>query len=429
METKLKVLFHLKRSEINSDGACPILGRITVVAATAQPRAGRTANPRSTRAQLPSSQSAGPRNTTTAQLPTKQPTGPRNATAQQHIEPTSDSHHNTVQSHTEQTATDDPRSTTAQFRTKLSVDPRKWDARAGRLRGKSDEAVRINEKLNRINALIFLRYEELLAQRGETTAQQVKNAFQGISSCMESLTEYFAAHNAEYEKHVGVDRVRGTWMAYNNSLRHLKRFIRVKYKLDDVLLRSLTPAFIDDFDFYLRYDRKLSSGTINQVVWPLGKIVRKAMSEAILFSDPFAHYERKYEASGIKHLSNEELHRLMNTQLGKSKLYLTRDMFVLSCFTGLSYADMRNLTLGNLTFEDGMHWIRTSRQKTGVDCNIPLLDIPLGIINKYRSYGAEGRLLPVPSSSTMNRNLKKNSSTLGRGQQMAVIRTPSGDYD
>ena len=85
MENKLKVLFHLKRSENNSDGVCPILGRITVGV------------------------------------------------------------------------------TTAQFRTKLMTDPSKWDTRAGRLAGKGYEAVKINERLKRINALIFLRYGELFS--------------------------------------------------------------------------------------------------------------------------------------------------------------------------------------------------------------------------------------------------------------------------
>jgi len=329
MENKLKVLLHLKRSESNVAGECPILGRITVG------------------------------------------------------------------------------TTTAQFRTKLMADSRRWDARAGRLAGKSSEAVEINEKLNRINVLIFLRYEELLAQRGDTTAQEVKNAFQGIAISVESLLACFVRYNEEYRKRIGIDRMKGTWEKYNNSLRHTREFIRIKYKLDDIPLRGLTPSFIDDFDFYLRYDRKLSSGTITQIIWPLQKIVRNAMSEGLLFNYPFAHYEHIYEAGGIKHLSQEELHRFMNTQLGKHSLYLIRDMFVLSCFTGLSYSDMLNLTPDNLTVEDGMHWIRTFRQKTGVDCNIPLLDIPLGIINKYRGSAPEGRLLPIPGNDTMNKNLKK----------------------
>jgi hypothetical protein len=56
-------------------------------------------------------------------------------------------------------------------------------------------------------------------------------------------------------------------------------------------------------------------------------------------------------------------------------------MFLFSCFTGLAYTDICNLTEKQIVkAPDGVLWIRTNRQKTGVSCNIPLLDIPVQII-------------------------------------------------
>ena len=82
-------------------------------------------------------------------------------------------------------------------------------------------------------------------------------------------------------------------------------------------------------------------------------------------------------------------------------------MFLFSCFTGLSYIDMYNLTEANITkAEDGILWIRTSRKKTGVSSNIPLLEIPAQIIEKYRKTAPNGKLLPVPGNAALNRYLK-----------------------
>ena len=81
---------------------------------------------------------------------------------------------------------------------------------------------------------------------------------------------------------------------------------------------------------------------------------------------------------------------------------------LLSCFTGIPYGDMRLLTTDNLSLaDDGTWWIRSSREKTGVEFEIPLLELPLRIIEKYRDTAPDGRLLPMYANSTMNFYLKR----------------------
>src|SRR5574344_2210540 len=56
--------------------------------------------------------------------------------------------------------------------------------------------------------------------------------------------------------------------------------------------------------------------------------------------------------------------------------------------------------------DDGVLWIKTSRQKTGTPCDIPLLDIPKQIIEKYKGIAKNGKLLPMLSCGRLNKNLK-----------------------
>ena len=62
---------------------------------------------------------------------------------------------------------------------------------------------------------------------------------------------------------------------------------------------------------------------------------------------------------------------------------------------------MRNLREENIrTYFDNHEWININRQKTGVESNIRLLDLPRRIIEKYRGLCEDGRIFPVPHYMT-----------------------------
>ena len=91
----------------------------------------------------------------------------------------------------------------------------------------------------------------------------------------------------------------------------------------------------------------------------------------------------------------------MEGRLKNAKQELYRDLYLFCAFTGLSFADMRNLTEENIhTYFDEHEWININRQKTGVVSNIRLLDIAKRIIDKYRGLCGNGRIFPVPHYNT-----------------------------
>ena len=86
----------------------------------------------------------------------------------------------------------------------------------------------------------------------------------------------------------------------------------------------------------------------------------------------------------------------MEGKLKNAKQELYRDLYLFCAFTGLSFADMRNLTKENIrTYFDDHEWININRQKTGVVSNIRLLDIAKRIIDKYRGLCEDGRIFPT----------------------------------
>lgn len=295
-----------------------------------------------------------------------------------------------------------------QFSAKVSISVSLWDTKSGRATGKTKTALSVNASLNKISVAIHSAYKELSFHKDNVLALDVKNAFQGIASEQDTLVSYFETHNENFKKSVGVNRAEGTYKRFLTSLGHLKRFMRKKYNISDIPFQALTPSFVTDYDYYLRVDLRLASGTINNTIVPLRRIVKIAINNGLLRNDPFIDY--KYITTPIipKSLTAEELNILIKAKLSRPNLNFIRDMFLFSSFTGIAFSDMRNLTAKNLsTAEDGVQWVHFKRKKTGAPCHIPLLEIPLQLIDKYRGLAKDGKLFPMISCSKTNIYLKR----------------------
>jgi len=77
--------------------------------------------------------------------------------------------------------------TMAQFSTKQTTTVSLWDTRANRMTGKSTTAVAVNRALDKLSVSINSHYQKLIQLNGSTTANEVKNAFQGVASAQHTL--------------------------------------------------------------------------------------------------------------------------------------------------------------------------------------------------------------------------------------------------
>lgn len=294
----------------------------------------------------------------------------------------------------------------AAFSVKMKAPQSRWIS--GRASGKSVAAKEINNRLDEIRAMALSIYCEQSAVRDGVTAEEVKSILLGMASEQETLLSYFRQFISNFEKRVGVNRTAKSLQAYRNAYRHIENFCIEKYRLTDIPFSALDRSFIDKYDLYLRTERNLAPGTIINLTVQLKTIVGEAIADGIITTYPFTGYEPAHPKTVQKYLTAEELQRIMTTPLHRQTLYHTRDMFLFSCYTGISYRDMRLLTKDNLSLaEDGTWWIRSARQKTKVEFEIPLLDLPLQILKKYRDTASGDRLLPMYCNSTLNLYLKE----------------------
>lgn len=303
------------------------------------------------------------------------------------------------------------------FSAKLSVSASLWSL--GRAQGKSAEITAINRQLDEYRASALAIYREQSAVRERVTAEEIKCLLLGMACGQETLLDYFHTFIEQFEKRVGVNRSAKSAQTYRTTCDHLARFLSKRLQLSDIPFSALDRSFIDKFDLYLRTEQHFAPRTVILYMTRLHTVVNKAIAAGIITADPFAGYEPPRPERKRRYLTREELKRLMTIPLPSSKLYLVRDLFLFSCYTGISYGDMYRLTVDKLeTAEDGTIWIKAVREKTGVEFEVPLLDLPRHIIDKYRDTTADGKLLPMYGNSELNKGLKQLAAACGINRKL-----------
>ena len=295
-----------------------------------------------------------------------------------------------------------------QFSCKMDVPLRLWDVKNNRASGKSVEAQRINLAVDKIRVEVNRRYQELMQTDGYVTAAKLKDAYLGIGVKQETLLKLFEQHNAEFAKKVGHSRAQGTFTRYRTVCNHIREFLPHTYKREDIPLKELNLTFINDFEYFLRTEKKCRTNTVWGYMIVLKHIVSIARNDGRLPFNPFAGYINSPESVDRGYLTQKEIQTLMDAPMKNTCHELVRDLFVFSVFTGLAYSDVKNLTADRLqTFFDGNLWIITRRKKTNTESNIRLLDVPKRIIEKYKGLARDGHVFPVPSNGSCNKILKE----------------------
>ena len=277
-----------------------------------------------------------------------------------------------------------------------------WDSKKERVKGRSTEVLSLNLELDNIqNGLlnIFRRmeFDESLS------LERIKMEFLGKKEDIGTIMELFDRHIADVKKQVGVSVSAATWQKYNLCKKHFTVFLKSKYRRTDLKLSELTYVVLHDFDIYLRTTVGQAHNTATKTLKTFKTITIFGGKLGVLHHDPFVNLHFHMEPVDRGFLTDEEILRVANKDLGIQRLELVRDIFIFSCFTGLAYIDVSNLTPDHIVTMDDKQWIMTKRQKTSVETNVLLLDIPRAIIAKYshKTY-RDGKLFPVLTNQKTN---------------------------
>ncbi|MEO0640467.1 MAG: site-specific integrase, partial [Bacteroidota bacterium] len=204
---------------------------------------------------------------------------------------------------------------------------------------------------------------------------------------------------------------------FETTLKHLRSFLQHQYQREDYYLVDLRFAFINDFDHFLRTQKKIGNNTTVKYLSLFRKIIFLAIENEWLEKDPFSRYKGRVKTIDRDFLTKEELERIQQKEFPTARLSQVRDIFVFSCYTGLAYADVAKLTPEHIRRHvDGSFWIDVNRTKTDSKSLIPLLSQAKAIIDLYKNSPErkiKNQLLPVKSNQKMNAYLKEIADVCG----------------
>ena len=157
----------------------------------------------------------------------------------------------------------------AQFSAKLEVVPNNWDAKKYIVKGRSKEAKDTNRELERLTDSINTLYKKIVDEQDYVTAELLKNALMGVGVRKERLLELLEEHNEEYKLKIGVSVVAHSFVRYRRTYELLTSFLNERYGVKDIALKQLKYPFIEEFDFYLRTDKRFVKYPLSELhlVW------------------------------------------------------------------------------------------------------------------------------------------------------------------
>ncbi len=297
------------------------------------------------------------------------------------------------------------------------IEPEKWHARLGKMKGSDAKAVQLNQYLDTVRSKINRIHQRFIDEEKPFTALDIKSAYVDDGDKLKMLVVLFEEHNAEMEKLIGKDFALGTWKRYNTTKKHVQEYVKSEYRRSDIPVRDVNLKFIKGFEYFLKVTKNCNHNSALKYINNFKKIIRLAVAHEWISKDPFYNYKVQFKTVEREYLTKQELESIVNLEIRMPRLDIVRDMFVFCCFTGLAYIDVKKLTPNNIVPHiDGSQWIQSARQKTRSKLGIPLLPTAIDILERYQHHPRVQNgecVIPVLSNQKSNAYLKEIADRCG----------------
>lgn len=305
-----------------------------------------------------------------------------------------------------------------QFTTGLFVNPNYWENKLQKVNTQDANYKFINAQIEQIQIKINNIVLVFQLQNRDCTLDTIYNKYIGVEiKKKEYVLSYYKQYLSKIKKLVGLEIKDNTYNKFVYVGNHLEAFLKWKFKKTDFSLEELNQQFLDDFDYYLKTEKKQSQITINKTIQRLRTPIKQAISEGYLDRDPFILHKTKTVRKTVIFLTTEELKTLEETVFQQKRLSAIQDLFIFCCYTGLAYNEMSNLKSKHIIIGfDSMNWIQMKREKTQREISIPILPKAQIIIDKYSKNNV--LIFPSISNQKFNSYLKEIADISGIGKRL-----------
>ncbi|WP_346210598.1 site-specific integrase [Gelidibacter algens] len=293
-----------------------------------------------------------------------------------------------------------------------SIPIKYWSKTTKRMIGRSNESLQVNAHIEQVYFKLLECQRQLNLEKKAITAHAIKTYYYRDGNDQKTLVDLISYHNRVMANVIKTS----TLSHYFTTEKYLLEFLESSMKSKDVNLIDISFEFISDFECFLRKKSRLNHNGVMKHLTRLKKLINLAIKLDWLIRNPFINFTIRFLKTERDILNKNELIAIEGASFDRTCLEITKDMFIFSCYTGLSYIDIQELNKGHIVKgNDGGLWIRTKRVKTNILVKIPILDKAQMILNKYAKHYrliSRDAVLPIYSNQKTNLYLKEIAGKL-----------------
>lgn len=331
------------------------------------------------------------------------------------------------------------------YYTGVSIHPRDWNEKQFSPRNKDNNSTLANYRilLNRISEAAETEYSRLILAKEIPTHEKIREAIEvavGKRDQMQDQDKMLLGYTRKFirQRQASSKYKKGSITVYKTCLKHLENHFS-----EDIPLDAITKDDLISFVKYLENQQNSQSETyftknhVNKICSTLKTIFTEAFEDdctenpQLLKKKIFPSKDTptkialtKKEIKSIYYLDINKITRSDGTKYRPedlASLEVTRDLFAMSCFSGLRYSDIANLKKANFVKEGEMWYLTKRTQKTNKDVLVPLNPLAVELLNKYG-----GELPKGASNQRMNAGLKIIGEAAGINEVVIVNRNEGG---
>jgi len=299
------------------------------------------------------------------------------------------------------------------FSTKVRVSEKKWNAKAQKIVGSSEETRTNNLMLESIRNNLKKIWLELENKNESITAEKLKDLYFGQNLKIPTFLEVFEEFVKQEEKRFEMEEITKTSFGrIKNRHNLLEEFLRAT-KQSKLKINEVQQYLFNDLKFYFLKQKQFSLPYTQKTMQGIGTVLKYAKKKGYVEQNIFEGFSMKVPKSEPDFLDFEHLKILEEYVFSNPTFDKVRDFFIFSCYTGLAWTDYDQLSKENLFEIEGKLWLKAQRQK-GKKQNygefvVPLVGPALAIFQKYGSLED----LPRMTNQSFNRILKEVQAVVG----------------
>ncbi len=317
------------------------------------------------------------------------------------------------------------------FSTRIEATKSALDPKTGRITGNPNGTKLLGDLLQKANAchadlVLTNRRIDLNFIRAFVLGIEIQNT----PTASECIRMFEAETTKNYEAGNTTKETLDKLIGWNTKI---VEFISTEHR-KGMALSDIVPAYAQSYCLWLQTKKMIGNDSAMKMTGHFKRVLDYAVENEWIERNPFLRFKKKLINKRGDYLTALEISQLSTTPIQSSVLDRVRDFFVMQCYTGMAYAEIKALAPSHIkTAKDGTKYIAIQRKKTiksNIEkCIVPLTKAALLLIEKYQTANSE-TCFEVQANQKVNNYLKEIAVITGIKKRLTthVARRSFAEY-